>query len=204
MSSRLPSRIAWLAKEIIPHEPDLRRWLRGRISASTIDDVVQESYAILAALHTVEHILTPRTYLFSVAKSVMLKAVRNAPVVEMDRFAEAESLQVPCDLPDPETIVADRQELGRLASLIEELPPKCRRVFVLRKVQGQPQREVANVMGISENTVEKHMAKAMHLLGSAIGRGGNRRSETSIHDDDDRLEGATRREVLGAGSAQRH
>ena len=59
MSSRLPSRIAWLAKEIIPHEPDLRRWLRGRISASTIDDVVQESYAILGPSHGRTHSNAP-------------------------------------------------------------------------------------------------------------------------------------------------
>ncbi|NWM24825.1 RNA polymerase sigma factor, partial [Escherichia coli] len=88
-----------------------------------------------------------------------------------------------CERPGPEAIAADRQELSRLARLIEDLPPKCRQVFVLRKLRGLSQREVAEVMEISENTVEKHMGKAMMALADAIGRGGNRRMTASLRDD---------------------
>lgn len=202
MSVFSPSRMQWIAREIIPHEPDLRRWLATRLPPSDVDDVVQESYAILAGMQAVDHIAAPRNYLFTVAKSVMLKSLRKGRVVEMDRFAEAESLQVPCDRPGPEVVVADRQELKRLGAMIEQLPLKCRQAFVLRKLHGLSQRQVAAEMGISENTVEKHMAKAIILLSGAIGRGGNRRLATSLGDD--RIADPAWGEVVGGSSSERH
>ncbi|WP_204313457.1 hypothetical protein, partial [Klebsiella michiganensis] len=75
----------------------LRRWLGTRLAYPDIDDVVQESYAILSGLAGVDHILNPRSYLFVVAKSVLLKSMRRDRVIEIDRFVETESLQVPCE-----------------------------------------------------------------------------------------------------------
>jgi RNA polymerase sigma-70 factor (ECF subfamily) len=41
------------------------------------------------------------------------------------------------------------------------LPRQCRRAFLLRKVYGLSQREVATRLGVTEGTIEKHIAKAM-------------------------------------------
>ena len=41
------------------------------------------------------------------------------------------------------------------------LPDVCRRVFVLRRVYGFSQREIAEYLGISIKTVEAHLAKGM-------------------------------------------
>nr|WP_245648625.1 RNA polymerase sigma factor [Sphingomonas sanxanigenens] len=194
-------RAAWLGERIFPHEAALRAWLARRplTSAMDIDDVVQESYAILAGLESVEHIRNPRTYLFEVAKSVVLQALRRSNVVTIDALAEAEALQVPANEPSPEMIAADRQELGRLATLIGGLPPRCREAFTLRKIHGLSQREVAEQLGLSQSTVEKHIIKALSILTGAIGRGGKRSIESSTPRDHDdpiqpgRAEGERRR-----------
>lgn len=168
-----PQRVEWLARWILPHEAELRTWLRRRpLVGLDVDDVVQESYVILASLGSVDHIRNPRTYLFEVAKSVVLMALRRSRVVSFSTLADMEGLEVPCDAPGPESIAAGRQELSRLAALIAALPPKCREVFILRKVHELSQREVARHMGISENTVEKHMGKALRVLSNAISYGG--------------------------------
>ena len=182
----LPStqRAIWLAQSVLPHEPELRAWLSRRdMPGLDVDDIVQESYAILVRLESVEHIRDPRTYLFEVAKSVALQGLRRRRVVSFETLAEADGLQIPSDDPDPETIVAGRQELGRLARMISELPPKCAQAFVLRKIRGLSQREVAAAMGVSENTVEKHIGKALAFLTERIGRGGNNRSASSSRRD---------------------
>lgn len=181
-------RAAWLGQRVFPHEAALRAWLARRplTGAMDIDDVVQESYAILAGLESVDHIRNPRTYVFEVAKSVVLQALRRSSVVTIDALAEAEALQVPANEPSPEMIAADRQELGRLATLIGTLPPRCCEAFTLRKVHGLSQREVAERLGLSESTVEKHIIKALSILTSAIGRGGKRSIESSTireHED---------------------
>jgi RNA polymerase sigma-70 factor (ECF subfamily) len=55
---------------------------------------------------------------------------------------------------------------------LAKLPDKCRAVFMARRVEGLSHRETAEKFGISEKTVEKHMAKGIRLLMDLFGRGG--------------------------------
>lgn len=174
-------RAVWLAQRILPHEPALRAWLSRRAAGLDVDDVVQETYAVLAGLAEVSHIRSPRSYMFEVAKSVVLQGLRRSPVVAFEALAEADGLQAPSDAPSPETVAADRQELSRVATLIAALPPKCRQVFILRKVHGLSQKEIARRLNLAESTVEKHVGKALAILTAKIGRGGTGRLESSTH-----------------------
>lgn len=47
---------------------------------------------------------------------------------------------------------------------IETLPQRCRQVFVLSYIHRLKNREIANTLGISENTVETHISKALKSL----------------------------------------
>ncbi|WP_454884307.1 RNA polymerase sigma factor [Sphingomonas oryzagri] len=174
-------RAVWLGSNIFPHEAGLRRWLARRPAESglEIDDIVQETYAILASLEQVDHIRNPRTYLFEVAKSVVRQALRRSRVVTIDSFMNADVMLIPEDAPSPERVAADREELRHVSTAIGSLPVRCREVFTLRKLQGLSQRDVAGRLGIAESTVEKHMIKALTLLTDAIGRGGFRSDPAS-------------------------
>jgi len=46
---------------------------------------------------------------------------------------------------------------SRLDRALETLPPKCRRIFVMSKIDGKKQTEIADELGISINTVETQM-----------------------------------------------
>jgi len=190
MSLATHERAIWLARHVLPHEPALRAWLGRRpLAGLEVDDIVQETYAILAGLERVDHIQTPRTYMFEVAKSVALGSLRRSRIVAFEALAEADGLEPPSADPSPETVAADRQELSRIAVLIAGLPAKCREAFTLRKVHGLSQREVARRMGVSENTVEKHVGKGLGVLMNAMGRGGNDRFQASrARDVEDSIE----------------
>lgn len=191
MTLATSGRALWLTQHILVHEPELRSWLSRRaVPGLDIDDVVQESYAIIANLKAVDHIRCPRIYFFEVAKSVILQGFRKSRVVAFSALAEFDALSIPDDTPSPESIAAGRQELHRLSELIDDLPPKCREAFVLRKVRGLSQREVASTMAVSENTVEKHIGKALNLLGNVIGRGGKRQVAPSYNDEANDGDGA--------------
>ena len=158
-------RAQWLADNVLPHERALRSWLRERLSERfDIDEIFQECYAVLAGLADVSHVLNPRGYLFTTAQSVVLQQVRRAKVVSFETVAELERLDIGHDEVDPERHAVAGEELRRIAALIRSLPSKCREAFVLRKVEGLSQREIAERMGISENTVEKHICKGLRLL----------------------------------------
>lgn len=57
----------------------------------------------------------------------------------------------------PEQRYAANQQLHRLVQAIESLPPRCQDVFVLHHVHQWPQRQVAEHLGVSLKTVEKHL-----------------------------------------------
>lgn len=159
-------RATWLASQILPHEAALRASLRRLVRAQIdIDDVVQESYAVVASLDDVSHVQHARAYLFSVARSVVLQQLRRSRVVSIEAVAEIDQLDITHDDRSPERHAIAGQALRRVGELLAGLPKRRREAFVLRKLEGLSQREIALRMGISESTVEKHIGKCLkHLL----------------------------------------
>lgn len=47
---------------------------------------------------------------------------------------------------------------------IELLPPKSKEIFVMNKKRGLSYKEISNILGISENTVESHIGRAMKRI----------------------------------------
>jgi len=182
----LPSddRALWLGRYVLPHEPLLRAWLhRQQLGGLDVDDIIQEAYAALASARSVGHIAEPKNYFFQTCKSIILMHFRRSRVVSMGSLGRLEELSI-CPQPLPDRQVEDRQELHNLAVAIASLPPKCRRIFILRRVEGVSQREVALRLKVSENTVEKHMGKALGLLLDVFGRGGKPMAHASKSQED--------------------
>lgn len=159
-------RALWLADSILPHEAALRAWLCGRRLGTRmeVDDIVQETYAVLVSMDDVGQIRNPRAYLFTTAQSVVLQHLRRARIVSIDTVAEIDRLPGAVDERSPERYTDARQQLSMIGALISSLPVKCRQAFMLRKIEGLSQRQVALRMGISENTVEKHVGKGLRIL----------------------------------------
>ena len=173
-------RALWLARTVLPLEPALRGWLsRHPVAGLEPDDVVQETYAILSSLESVEAIRNVRAYMFQTARSVMLQHLRRARIVPFESLNDVERSRPPIDAFTPERHVAGREALRHVRDLIDGLPKKCREVFTLRKVMGFSQKEIAQRMGISENTVEKHVGKAVRHLMTALADGGEPSAQAS-------------------------
>lgn len=166
-------RTRWFLRNILPHEPALRTWLaRRRPVGLEIDDILQEAYAILADLESVDDIRHPRAYLFQVARSVVARQVRRARVVPIHAVEDLTEFDQADAYPSPEQIAIDRDQLGRLAQAIRAMPAKTQEAFVLRRVEGISQREISGRMAISESTVEKHISRGLRFLLDWFGHGG--------------------------------
>lgn len=174
MTASRHDRSHWLARHVLPHEPALRRWLRGfsTIGDADIDDLVQETYAVLATRVSVDEIADPRAYAFQTARSLFLQSVRRAKIVSIHAVADVADLDVPDDAPSPFQHVAGREDLRQLAAAIDSMPPQTRRAFQLRRVEGLSQREVAAATNLAESTVEKHIGRGIRILMAQFGRGG--------------------------------
>ena len=54
--------------------------------------------------------------------------------------------------------ISAQQKVQLFCDAIAELPPQCRRVFLMRKVQALPHKAIAKELGISCSAVEKQIA----------------------------------------------
>ena len=173
------ARAMWLAEHIVPHERDIRAWLSRRALDLEIDDIVQEMYARLASLDSVEDVRNPRQYAAQTAVSIALNMTRHARVVPMIPLGDFEEMGLASPEPSPEHALNSQHELRELEKSLQELPPLCRTAFLLRRVENLSQKEVAEKLGISVKTVEKYMTRSVRFLIRTYGRGGMSGSQVS-------------------------
>lgn len=162
--------VRWFAREVLPHEGDVRRWLARRIRGLPgchLDEIVQEAYARLWATGA-NRIMNPRAYFFVTARHVVGEVLRRSRVVAIETIADMDALNIADGDVGPERRLSGREEVERIRRVLEKLPPKCREAFELRKFEELSQREIAQRMQVSESTVEKHLVKALRMIMNQI------------------------------------
>lgn len=168
----------WFMREVLPLEPMLMRFLqRNWRNEAEITDLRQEAYARIFEAARRERPTLVKPFLFQVARNLMIDRLRKQSVVNLETMADFDWLNVSDDKPSIESAVTARQELRLLQGALDGLPPRCRQVVVMRKVEGLSQKEVAKRMGITIETVENQVAKGMRLLTQALA---GRREEVTI------------------------
>ena len=189
-------RAKWLARHILPLEPQIRGWLRRNASkAIEADDLIQDAYAKLATLTSVSEIKQPKAYLYQLVKSLITDGYRREKIVSIESVAEIAELSPHDETGSPERILSGHQDLERLFRAINALPAPAKAVFVLRRFDGLSQRDIAARLHISENMVEKRMSQALRAIADNI----------SSSDDEDILPGSRLTPVGGFfRSASRH
>ncbi len=61
-----------------------------------------------------------------------------------------------------------KNQIKKVRDEIDKLPPKCKEVFILNKMQGLKYKEVAEQLGVSIKTVEAQLSKAMIRIKEAL------------------------------------
>lgn len=165
---------SWFTREVLVHEESfvnylLRIWPRR----DEVPDLRQETYIRVYQAAMTSRPAAARAFLFATARHLMADRIRRQRVISIDTVGDLEVLNVLVDEISPERRVRARQELRRLAVAFDALPPKCRETVWLRRVDQFSQNEVAEQLGISPRTVEKHLMKGMRYLANAMLGSGN-------------------------------
>jgi RNA polymerase sigma factor (sigma-70 family) len=159
----------WFLREILPHEEALLRFLaRTWANRDDIQDLRQEVYVRVYEAAAKARPLSPKSFMFTTARHLMVDRIRRSRVVSIEGTADLEALNVLVDEISPEQRVSARHEMSRLAEAFDRLPPQCGRVVWMRKVEGISQKQVAEQLGISEGAVEKQITKGVRLLASML------------------------------------
>lgn len=155
----------WVGAHILPHERDVRIWLQRRLVAEgDVEDIVQECYCHFAQLSDVGHIAEPRAYFFTTARHLAFRQLRKAAVVRMEAISDTIRDELQTDQPSPEQAAVAREELGRVEEALKTLPDRARRIFIMRRVDGMSQKEIANQLGVSEMVVENEASRSLRAI----------------------------------------
>jgi RNA polymerase sigma factor (sigma-70 family) len=148
---------------------DLVRFFSLRTSSPTEgEDIVQEIYLKLA--HAKEEPENAAAYLYRLGTNVMLDRARarRRATTRDDAYYQVARVATyaddATDAPDPDAAIDARRRYTKVMAAVEALPPQCRRVFLMHKIDGLSYAEVAEKLDISRSAVEKHMIAALKRL----------------------------------------
>ena len=168
----------WFAEEVLPHEQPLRSYLRQSLpSLADVDDLVQDCFARMMRARNTGTIRAPKPFLFAIARNAVRDFIHRKSRAELIPITENVEVAVLEEESDVVELVCRRQELALLTEAIQSLPERCREVLLLRKIKGLSQKEIAELLGIAEHTVEALAAKGTRRCADylrARGVGGER------------------------------
>lgn len=152
----------WFATHVQPHEPALRAYLHGLAAPAEIDDLVQETYARLLRARERSPITHPRGLLFATARNAARDLYRRRAAARTIPIAQIDLSRVFDESAGVAETVSRRQETDLLCDAIAALPPRCREILLLRRFENLSHREIAARLGVTENTVDAQLTKALH------------------------------------------
>ena len=150
------------------YQGDLIRFLARRLRcAFTARDLAQDIYIKLHELNGPVDPQARKAYLFRVAANLATDYLRSERR-RAELLSEAKDiLWAPNDTLTPERLAIGREDIERLRRAAEGLSPLSREIFRLNRFEGKTQREIAEALGVSLTTVEKHIRKVLDRLAEA-------------------------------------
>ena len=157
-----PDRHEWFLNQVFCHRQMLQHYLRRYLNSDEdIEDVIQDTYLRIYGIQDYTAVESPRALLITIAHNLAVELGRRRVSRATDAVADFDALNVSSGNPHLEDQLDARRRFEAFCSAVDSLPPICRRVFVLRKVYKLSQAEISAVLGISQSTIEKHVAKGL-------------------------------------------
>ena len=141
--------------------------LKGFILAKTSDasiaeDIFQETYRCLLEAEQRTLIKNAHAYATTIAKNLIRAHLQNR-----HRFTEYQDDRE-SDAPLPDKVMEGREAYRHFCNAVMQLPELRRAVFIQRKLDNRSSREVADRYGLSVNTIDKHVSRALSFLRKEI------------------------------------
>jgi RNA polymerase sigma-70 factor (ECF subfamily) len=123
---------------------------------SIAEDLCQEAFIkFWLARKRINPGISPKNYLFKIARNLYLNYKRDTKqTVEVDELSIA-----------GRNTTSDEYETNEIIlNLLNELPPRCREIFVLSRYNDLSYKEIAELLNISIQTVKNQINKALAIL----------------------------------------
>ena len=128
-------------------------------------DGVQEVFMRMIRHNGTAELDSPDGYIWRTTQNLVreirrTRAIRSRWMVPQSEDPEEQISQAP----GPEEAMEIQQIRENALRILNELPPRCKEVFIMHRFKGMSHKEIANKLNISPRTVENHMVNALLFL----------------------------------------
>ncbi len=128
------------------------------LSRVEVEDLTQEVIARALEAEQNKEILEPKGFLVGIAKNVARSEIHRRSKCVIGLLDDVSASPTKADQPGIDEVVDSRKRMEVFSKALTELPPQCRKVFVLKYIYGASHKEISAKLDIAISTVEKHVA----------------------------------------------
>jgi RNA polymerase sigma-70 factor (ECF subfamily) len=149
-------------------------FLRRTGNRCEAEDLTQETFARLIGSTSFEHADEANAFVFRVASNLLRDRARTArrrkkPETFFEVVAVDEIAQRLAEDRGPERVLIGRESLSQVLDCLGELGERTKSIFILFRLEGMKQKDIAALYGIGLSTVEKQVMAAMLHLARRFG-----------------------------------
>lgn len=141
-------------------------------SRETAEDLVQDTWLRLEAATLDAPVEHPGAYIGRIADRVVSDHQRKGHRRAGIDAELSELIWDDADEISPERVLIGRERLAAACRVLDELPEKTRRIFLMNRIEGIPHRRIADMLGISDDAVYYHIRRALERLAELRDEGG--------------------------------
>lgn len=147
------------------YAPALKRYFQRRVAVSAdVDDLVQDVFLRLARRGDLQDVENVARYIFQIAANILRDRMRMDVTHRTGAHFSIQDNLIQNTFSSAEHVIEGKEAIERLKTALFELPASTRLIFLLNRVAGMPNTEVAKRLGVSLSTVNKRMASALEFL----------------------------------------
>jgi len=155
------SKNSTLAKLFIGARKNISFLISHIVKPDDIDDIVQETFVKTYEADLKQEIKYVRSYMLKTAKNLALNHVAKWDNKFKDSLEDFTQLPVQLVSSNVEDDYESKEQFLFFCRATDQLSGSVRKCFILKKVYGLSQKEIAGYLSLSESTVEKHIAQGL-------------------------------------------
>lgn len=144
------------------HHGWLLGWLRKKLKCPQhAADLAQDTFMRLLVGGELTGIREPRAFLTTTASRLIIDDARRRRVEAACLEAYAVIYPEAATVPPPEYWIDMTRALTAIDAMLDGLPEKPRRAFLMNRLDAMPYAEIAGVLGVSTSMIKQYIAKAL-------------------------------------------